>query len=55
METSGLPHKHPFLESDKWPKVDKEMNDADKDYLVENDLPALFEKFELNGEQKQWV
>jgi hypothetical protein len=31
------------------------MNDADKDYLVENDLPALFEKFELNGEQKQWV
>jgi hypothetical protein len=55
MENKTEPHKHPFLESDKWSKIDKELNDADKDYLVEDKLADLFEKFELTEEHKQWV
>jgi hypothetical protein len=56
METSSLPHKHPFLDTDKWPKIDKEINDSDKDFLLVDDFQKnIFEKFELNAEHKQWV
>ena len=50
-----LPHKHPFLESDKWSKVEKELNDAEKDFLTKETLSLIIEKFELTDEQKQWV
>ena len=52
MENSDVPHKHPFLDSDKWPKIDKELNDSDKDFLVIDELNNIYEKFELNAEQK---
>lgn len=55
MENKSLPHKHPFMECDKWSKVEKELNDAEKDYLTEETLALMIEKFELTPEQKEWV
>jgi len=55
MENPGVPHKHPFLDSDKWPKIDKYLNDAENDWLVLDMLDNFYEQFELNAEQKQYV
>lgn len=43
---------HPFLATDKWPKVDKKINDADTKfpYLIENEVETYFAEFELNAE-----